>query len=80
MKFDDERRNGAAHHYPFDVSALQSECERLAEAVGVDVYGGDAIIRDDGSFCLIDFNDWPSFSRCREEAAAAIASLIRVRR
>ena len=75
-KFDDERRNGAAHHYPFDVCALQSECERLAEAVGVDVYGGDAIIRADGSFCLIDFNDWPSFSRCREEAAEAIASLL----
>ena len=76
-KFDDERRNGAAHHYPFDVCALQSACERLAEAVGVDVYGGDVIIQADGSFCLIDFNDWPSFSRCREEAADAIASLVR---
>ena len=76
-KFDDERRNGSAHHYPFDISALQGETERLAEAVGIDIYGGDAIVRDDGSFCLIDFNDWPSFSRCREEAADAIASLIK---
>ena len=77
-KFDDERRNGPAHHYPFDDQTLQDACERLAEAVGVEVYGGDAIVRADGSFCVIDFNDWPSFSRCREEAAEAIASLIKV--
>jgi hypothetical protein len=75
-KFEDEHHNGPAHHYPFDASLLQNEAERLAEAVGVKVYGGDAIVRSDGSFCFIDFNDWPSFSRCREEAADAIASLL----
>ena len=75
-KFDDEQRNGPAHHYSFDACALQGEAERLAEAVGVEVYGGDAIVRADGSFCFIDFNDWPSFSRCREEAAEAISQLI----
>ena len=79
-KFEDECRNGLAHHYPFDVQTLQGECEHLAEAVGVEVYGGDAIVRADGSFCLIDFNDWPSFSRCCEEAADAIASLIKVKK
>lgn len=75
-KFGDEHYNGPACHYPFQVEALQQEVQRLAAAVGVSVYGGDAIIRADGSFCLIDFNDWPSFSRCREEAADAIASLV----
>lgn len=75
-KFGDEQRNGKACHYPFQVEALQDEVQRLVAAVGVSVYGGDAIIRADGSFCLIDFNDWPSFSRCREEAADAIASLV----
>ena len=75
-KFGDEHRNGKACHYQFQVEALQNEVQRLAAAVGVSVYGGDAIIRADGSFCLIDFNDWPSFSRCREEAADAIASLV----
>ena len=79
-KFGDECRNGAAHHYPFDVQVLQAACERLAETVGVVVYGGDCIVREDGSFCLIDFNDWPSFSRCRNEAADAIASLVKVKR
>ena len=72
-KFGDEARNGEAHHYGFDVVAMQREAERLAEAVGVEVYGGDCIVRSDSSFCVIDFNDWPSFSRCREEAAEAIA-------
>ena len=56
---------------------MQAEAERLAEAVGIEVYGGDCIVSSDGTFCLIDFNDWPSFSRCREEAAEAIASLIK---
>ena len=75
-KFGDECRNGVACHYRFQVEALQREVLRLAAAVGISVYGGDAIVRADGSFCLIDFNDWPSFSRCREEAADAIASLV----
>ena len=36
------------------------------------IYGGDAIITDDIAY-LIDLNDWPSFSSCREAAADAIA-------
>ena len=75
-KFGDEHHNGTAHHYRFQENALQHEVQRLAAAVGVDVYGGDAIIRADGLFCLIDFNDWPSFSRCRDAAADAIVSLV----
>jgi hypothetical protein len=76
-KFGDEQRNGSAYHYPFDVAALQHSTDTLAEAVGIKVYGGDCIIREDGSYCVIDFNDWPSFSRCRDSAAIAIASLIK---
>ena len=40
------------------------------------IYGGDAIIADDTAY-LIDLNDWPSFSACREDAAKAIAQLIK---
>ena len=76
-KFGDETaRNGEAHHYAFDVSALQSEVERLAQLVGIEVYGGDAIIDRQGRFYIIDFNDWPSFSRCRDEASEAIGNLL----
>ena len=75
-KFGDECRNGSSHHYAFDERQLKEEVCRLARAVGVQVYGGDCVVRADGSFAIIDFTDWPSFSRCREEAATAIASLI----
>ena len=75
-KFGDESRNGTASHYRFDTIDLQQASERLAAAVGISIYGGDCIVREDGTWCIIDFNDWPSFSRCREEAAEAIVDLI----
>lgn len=75
-KFGDEQRNGMARHYPFEVEALQNCVEQLAKAVGTKVYGGDCIVDEKGKYYIIDFNDWPSFSRCREDASDAIASLI----
>ena len=75
-KFGDEEHNGQARHYAFSEDLLQREAERLSELTDVRVYGGDCIVREDGSFAIIDFNDWPSFSRCREEAAEAIARIV----
>ena len=74
-KFGDEKINGKAHHYTFDADALRSTAARVAAITGVAVFGGDSIIKEDGSFVIIDFNDWPSFSRCRDDAANAIAAL-----
>ena len=71
-KFGSEEHNGKAHHYPFSVEELKKTVDRLATSIGVIVYGGDAIVRSDGSFVIIDFNDWPTFSPCREEAGKAI--------
>lgn len=79
MKFSHELVNGEAHHYPFDEQSLRHEVVRLAEIISLDVYGGDAIVDEMGRFYIVDFNDWPSFSRCREEAAEAIASLVKER-
>ena len=75
-KFDDEARNGVAHHYHFDVSSLRADADRLSRLSGLPVYGGDCIVRADGSYAIIDFNDWPSFARCREDAAEHIGQLI----
>ncbi len=75
-KFGDEQHNGVAHHFRFDINDLQHQVEKLSTAVGISVYGGDCIVRADGSWCIIDFNDWPSFSRCRDEAAEAITTLL----
>lgn len=75
-KFGDERRNGRPHHYFFDRGQLQAVAELVSRLALTPVYGGDAVVTPDGDFRIIDFNDWPSFSRCRDEAATAIARLI----
>ena len=75
-KFGDEARNGVAHHYKFSEQQLQQYAHQVSEAAHVPIYGGDAIVEKDGQIVIIDFNDWPSYSRCREEAACAIASLV----
>lgn len=74
-KFGDETRNGTSSHTPFDIAALHGDASRLAQLTGIEVYGGDCIVRSDGSYAIIDFNDWPSFSVCRHDAAEAIATI-----
>lgn len=65
-----------AFFYPPGHPVLRQAAVRLARLAGVSVYGGDAVVRPDGSFVIVDFNDWPSFSPCRDEAAAAISQLV----
>ena len=72
-KFGLESINGKEVGYSFDASAIKLSVDRLASSMDVPIYGGDAIIDADGHFWIIDFNDFPSFSSCREEAAKAIA-------
>lgn len=71
-KFGDEERNGKPRYYSFSFSDLQADAEKLACLLQTPVYGGDVIVREDGSYVIIDFNDFPSFSKCRKEAAKAI--------
>jgi len=52
--------------------ALSQAAGVAAQALGLEVWGGDAVIKDD-RFSIVDFNDWPSFERVRDEAARAIA-------
>jgi hypothetical protein len=62
-----------AYGLPAGVESTAREiARRAAAALGLEVYGGDGVAAADGSITLIDFNDWPSFSRCRDEAGAAI--------
>lgn len=68
--------NEAIHHYQFDEAILREQAMALARILNVVVFGGDVIVKEDGSFVWIDFNDFPSFSSCREEAAVAIKRLI----
>lgn len=75
-KFGLEERNGKAQGYAFSEAALKRIADEAAKVIDLPIYGGDCVISSDGSFRIIDFNDWPSFSRCRSAAAKAIAQRI----
>ena len=55
---------------------LREISEVGARELGIIVYGGDCILGADGSLVIVDFNDWPSFAPCREEAPIYIAKSI----
>ena len=61
---------------PFDEAELRLLCHKAAEVLNIHIYGGDCIVSEDGVMRIIDFNDWPSFAPCREEAAPNIARRI----
>ncbi|MDE6344246.1 MAG: hypothetical protein K2L69_05860, partial [Muribaculaceae bacterium] len=63
----DESKTGLNH------TKLKNLCERAAEALEIEVYGGDCMLLPSGDFMIIDVNDWPSFAPCRKEASSAIA-------
>ncbi len=52
--------------------ALAEAAGIAATALGLEAWGGDALV-DGDRFTIVDFNDWPSFSRVRAPAARAIA-------
>lgn len=60
----------------FDENFLKEICNKAATELNVVIYGGDCIITEDGSIKIIDFNDWPSFAPCRDEAAPHIAKAV----
>lgn len=60
-----------------ETAGLQRNAFAAAEALGLHVFGGDAILDASGKFHFIDLNDWPSFRICRDDAARAVGSLAR---
>lgn len=75
-KFDIEKKVNSNNHTPFSEQNLTKLAEKSAMLAGVSIYGGDVIVRKDGTLCLIDLNDWPSFAPIRESASKAIANHI----
>ena len=65
--------------HPLDPQQLARLARRAAGALGLEVYGGDAIATADGGLVLLDLNAWPSFALYREEAASAIAAYLALR-
>ena len=65
--------------HPLDPRQLARLARRAAGALGLEIYGGDAIATADGGLVLLDLNAWPSFALYREEAASAIAAYLALR-
>ncbi len=76
-KFGLEQINGTAKGFRFHPEELVTICNQAAEVLNIHVYGGDCIVSEDGTIRLIDFNDWPSFAPCRDEASFHIAKRIK---
>ncbi|MCC8154618.1 MAG: hypothetical protein LIP01_10625 [Tannerellaceae bacterium] len=75
-KFGLEQINGTAKGFTLNLEHLKDVCNQAAEVLNIHIYGGDCIVAETGEVRLIDFNDWPSFAPCREEAAPHIAQRI----
>ncbi len=65
--------------HPVETEALARLAARAAGAIGLEVYGGDAIVGAGGALTLLDLNAWPSFARYRDEAAEVIAAHVALR-
>lgn len=75
-KYGYEAINGKSKGIKFDEKEMKKICQRAAEELNVEIYGGDCIVSPDGEMRIIDFNDWPSFAPCRTEAAPHIAKSV----
>jgi glutathione synthase/RimK-type ligase-like ATP-grasp enzyme len=62
--------------HSFEVSRLRQAAFGAAAALGLEIFGGDAIIQADGEPKIIDMNAWPSYARFRNQAAEAIADYL----
>ena len=75
-KYGHEAINGKSTGFDFDIKQLKEICHNAADTLDVVVYVGDCIVSSDGDIKIIDFNDWPSFAPCRNEAAPHIAKAV----
>ena len=62
--------------HSFAASRLHEAALDAAAALGLEIFGGDAIIQADGQPMIIDLNAWPSYALYRDQAARAIADCL----
>ena len=62
--------------HAFDQARLSKAGHEAAAALGLEVFGGDAVIKPDGEPMIIDLNAWPSYALYRDRAAEAIADCL----
>jgi hypothetical protein len=62
--------------HPFDPARLSKAGFDAAGALGLEIFGGDAVIKANGEPMIIDLNAWPSYALYRDRAAQAIADCL----
>ncbi|HEY3204815.1 MAG TPA: hypothetical protein VGL03_14290 [Thermoanaerobaculia bacterium] len=72
-------RDQRLQNHRFDPDLLTKATTKAAAALGLDVYGGDAIASKGGTISVIDLNAWPSFALFRPVAASRIAEFLAAR-
>jgi hypothetical protein len=71
-------RDQKLSNHAFSEAGLRALVSRAAAALGLEVFGGDAIAGP-GRLVLIDLNAWPSFALFRAEAAEKIGAFLAAR-
>jgi hypothetical protein len=62
--------------HAFDPTRLSQAALDAAAALGLEIFGGDAVIKASGEPMIIDLNAWPSYALYRDRAAQAIADCL----
>jgi hypothetical protein len=62
--------------HAFDPTRLSNAAFEAAAALGLEIFGGDAVIKANGQPMIIDLNAWPSYALYRDRAAQAIADCL----
>jgi glutathione synthase/RimK-type ligase-like ATP-grasp enzyme len=60
----------------FEEKRLKQLANESAGALGLDIFGGDAIVTEQSEIFIVDINDWPSFAPIRDRASKVIGNLI----
>lgn len=75
-KFGDEAYNDAPELSMVDVAQLSALAQTIGQVMQLQIYGFDVIVSGPDRVYVIDVNDAPSFSSCRDLAAEKIVKLI----
>ncbi|HEY1780772.1 MAG TPA: hypothetical protein VGG79_10140 [Roseiarcus sp.] len=62
--------------HSFDPAHLSKAAFDAAAALGLEIFGGDAVVKPNGEPMIIDLNAWPSYALYRDRAAQAIADCL----
>ncbi|MFA5405485.1 MAG: hypothetical protein WC358_11175 [Ignavibacteria bacterium] len=62
--------------FSFDEKRLKQLANESARVLGLEIFGGDAIITEQSEIFIVDINDWPSFAPIRDRASKVIGNII----